>query len=328
MRLPRAALRAGDREALHQGDRQGIAQGDVQDGHLHLPVLLRRADIRRGRPLVGVRREATSPARRRASKASASTRSREEAVRRHATAFGDAPIYRDALDVGGEYAFRCAARTQPGTRRPSPICSTRCAAICRDKYRGVREAHQRPDRTALHDPRSVPHQVARTTAASRSRSRKWSRRRKSCGVSRPARCRFGSISREAHETLAIAMNRIGGKSNTGEGGEDPIASSRCRTAISMRSAIKQVASGRFGVTTEYLVNADDDADQDGAGREARRRRPIARAQGRQDHRQGAPLDAGRRAHLPAAAPRHLFDRGPRPAHLRPEEREPRRRGLA
>lgn len=64
---------------------------------------------------------------------------------------------------------------------------------------------------------------------------------------------YGSISAEAHETLAIAMNRLGGKSNTGEGGEDP---ARLRDP-SRRSAIKQVASGRFGVTTEYLVHADD-----------------------------------------------------------------------
>ena len=63
---------------------------------------------------------------------------------------------------------------------------------------------------------------------------------------------YGSISAEAHETLAIAMNRIGGRSNTGEGGEDP-----ARFKDERRSAIKQVASGRFGVTSEYLVNADD-----------------------------------------------------------------------
>jgi glutamate synthase (NADPH/NADH) large chain len=63
---------------------------------------------------------------------------------------------------------------------------------------------------------------------------------------------FGSISKEAHETLAMAMNRIGGKSNTGEGGEDPE-----RFRDERRSAIKQVASARFGVTAEYLVNADD-----------------------------------------------------------------------
>lgn len=68
---------------------------------------------------------------------------------------------------------------------------------------------------------------------------------------------YGSISKEAHETLAIAMNRIGGKSNTGEGGEDPVRYLPDENGDSRRSAIKQVASGRFGVTSEYLVNADD-----------------------------------------------------------------------
>jgi glutamate synthase (NADPH/NADH) large chain len=68
---------------------------------------------------------------------------------------------------------------------------------------------------------------------------------------------YGSISAEAHETLAIAMNRLGGKSNTGEGGEDPIRFEALANGDSKRSAIKQVASGRFGVTSEYLVNADD-----------------------------------------------------------------------
>jgi glutamate synthase (NADPH/NADH) large chain len=68
---------------------------------------------------------------------------------------------------------------------------------------------------------------------------------------------YGSISQEAHETLAIAMNRIGGKSNTGEGGEDPDRNKADNNGDLRRSAIKQVASGRFGVTSEYLVNADD-----------------------------------------------------------------------
>src|SRR5260221_3717438 len=67
---------------------------------------------------------------------------------------------------------------------------------------------------------------------------------------------FGSISREAHTTLAIAMNRIGGKSNTGEGGEEADRFKPLPNGDSMRSAIKQVASGRFGVTTEYLSNSD------------------------------------------------------------------------
>ncbi len=68
---------------------------------------------------------------------------------------------------------------------------------------------------------------------------------------------FGSISKEAHENLAIAMNRIGGKSNSGEGGEDSARFVRGADGESRRSAIKQVASGRFGVTTHYLVNADE-----------------------------------------------------------------------
>ena len=68
---------------------------------------------------------------------------------------------------------------------------------------------------------------------------------------------FGSISKEAHETLAIAMNRIGGKSNTGEGGEDEVRFKPDANGDLRRSAIKQVASARFGVTTNYLVNADD-----------------------------------------------------------------------
>lgn len=68
---------------------------------------------------------------------------------------------------------------------------------------------------------------------------------------------FGSISREAHEAIAIAMNAIGGRSNTGEGGEDPARFAPRPDGTSARSAIKQVASARFGVTTEYLVNADE-----------------------------------------------------------------------
>src|SRR5438309_10214930 len=68
---------------------------------------------------------------------------------------------------------------------------------------------------------------------------------------------YGSISKEAHETLAIAMNRIGARSNTGEGGEDEARFEREPNGDWKRSAIKQVASGRFGVTTNYLVNADE-----------------------------------------------------------------------
>ena len=136
---------------------------------------------------------------------------------------------------------------------------------------------------------------------------------------------FGSISREAHTTLAIAMNRIGGKSNTGEGGEEVGA---LQAAAERRFDALGDQAGRLGpLRRDHRVPRQlrHDADQDGAGRQARRRRPAARPQGRRDHRQGAPLDARRRPDLAAAAPRHLFDRGPGAAHLRPEERQPGRR---
>ena len=72
------------------------------------------------------------------------------------------------------------------------------------------------------------------------------------------------------------MNRLGGMSNTGKGGEDEDRFTRDPNGDLRRSAVKQVASGRFGVTTNYLVNADELQDQDGARRKARRRRPVAR----------------------------------------------------
>ena len=133
---------------------------------------------------------------------------------------------------------------------------------------------------------------------------------------------YGSISREAHTTLAIAMNRIGGKSNTGEGGEEvrPL-----QAAAERRLDALGDQAGRLGpLRRHHRISRQfrRDADQDGAGRKARRRRTAARPQGRRDHRQGAPLDARRRPDLAAAASRHLFDRGPGAAHLRPEEHQP------
>ena len=109
---------------------------------------------------------------------------------------------------------------------------------------------------------------------------------------------FGSISYEAHTNLAIAMNRIGGRSNTGEGGE---LSDRYRplpNGDSMRSAIKQVASGRFGVTTEYLVNADELQIKIAQGAKPGEGGQASRAQGRPHHRAGSLLDAGGLASSP------------------------------
>ena len=135
---------------------------------------------------------------------------------------------------------------------------------------------------------------------------------------------YGSISQEAHETLAIAMNRIGGKSNTGEGGEDSARYRKEPNGDWRRSAIHQVASGRFGVTSEYLVNCDDlqikmaQGAKPGEGGQLPGHKVypwIAKV--RHSH-------AGRGADLPAPAPRHLLDRGPQAADPRPEEREPPR----
>ena len=121
---------------------------------------------------------------------------------------------------------------------------------------------------------------------------------------------FGSISAESHESLAIAMNRMGGKSNTGEGGEDPDSgSSHMPNGDSKRSAIKQVASGRFGVTINYLTNADElqikisQGAKPGEGGELPGRKvdeTIARI------RYSTPW---RGPHQPAAASRHLLHRG-------------------
>ena len=117
---------------------------------------------------------------------------------------------------------------------------------------------------------------------------------------------YGSISAEAHENLAIAMNRIGGRSNTGEGGEDADRFTPDANGDLRRSAIKQVASGRFGVTGEYLVNADDlqikisQGAKPGEGGQLPGKKVypwIARTRG---------STPGRGADLAAAAPRHLL----------------------
>ncbi len=129
---------------------------------------------------------------------------------------------------------------------------------------------------------------------------------------------YGSISKEAHETLAVAMNRLGAKSNTGEGGEDPD-----RLYDPERALVDQ--AGRVG-TLRRDVGVPHQRrrhpDQDGAGCQARRGRPAARPQGLPVGGEDPLLHAGRRPDQPAAAPRHLLDRGPGPADPRPQERQP------
>lgn len=197
----------------------------------------------------------------------------EEAVRLHTAAFGADPVLANQLDAGGEYAFRIRgedhlwtpdsiAKLQHATRSNSYSTYKEYAALINDQskrhltLRGLFEIKPAGAPVPLEEVEPAAEIVKRFATGAMS---------------------LGSISTEAHSTLAIAMNRIGGKSNTGEGGEDAarfgvlkagqtlsevIGKSRIerdytfKEGDSLRSAIKQVASGRFGVTTEYLVNAD------------------------------------------------------------------------
>jgi glutamate synthase (NADPH/NADH) large chain len=197
----------------------------------------------------------------------------EEAIRQHKEAFSEDPVLANMLDAGGEYAYRvrgeehmwtpeAIAKLQHSTRSGKFETYKEYAKIINDQtqrhmtLRGLFAIKAVGPAVPLDEVESAKEIVKRFATGAMS---------------------LGSISTEAHSTLAIAMNRIGGKSNTGEGGEDParfktlqggemlsdvIGKGRIERDLkllpgdSLRSAIKQVASGRFGVTTEYLVNAD------------------------------------------------------------------------
>ncbi|QFT76544.1 Ferredoxin-dependent glutamate synthase 1 [Erythrobacter sp. THAF29] len=177
----------------------------------------------------------------------------EESVRRHAQAYGDNPLYKGMLDVGGIYQYRLRGEEHAWT--PANVAQLQHAVRGNDHsnyeefaksvneqserlltIRGLMELKKADAPVPLDEVEPASEIVKRFSTGAMS---------------------FGSISHEAHSTLAIAMNRIGGRSNTGEGGEEPFRFKPLENGDSMRSRIKQVASGRFGVTTEYLVNADD-----------------------------------------------------------------------
>jgi glutamate synthase (NADPH/NADH) large chain len=180
----------------------------------------------------------------------------QEAAKRHAVAYppsGISPAHR-RLEIGGEYQWR--REGEPHLFDPETVFklqhSTRAKRfdIFEDYTRRVDDQSERlmtlrglfEFKTGQRPP--VPIEEVEPASAIVARF--------STGA-----MSYGSISAEAHETLAVAMNRLGGKSNTGEGGEDPQRYLPMANGDSKRSAIKQVASGRFGVTSEYLVNADD-----------------------------------------------------------------------
>jgi glutamate synthase (NADPH) large chain len=170
----------------------------------------------------------------------------EESMARHARAYGLFP--EDKLDVGGHYQYRAGGEAHLWTPRSVATLQRAVRAADAKSYdeyaqlinaqteqamtlRGLWDFVPAGDPVPLEEVEPAANLVRRFATGAMS---------------------FGSISREAHENLARAMNRIGGKSNTGEGGEDPE-----RFGDDRRSAIKQVASGRFGVTAEYLMSADE-----------------------------------------------------------------------
>ncbi|MHC2105304.1 glutamate synthase large subunit [Methylobacterium sp. CM6246] len=180
----------------------------------------------------------------------------EETVSRHRDAFGDAPIYRNALDVGGEYAYRL--RGEAHTWTPDTIATLQHAVRLNvpERYREYaalvnRQENQLKTLRGLFRLRSATELGRQPVPLDSVESASEIVKRFATGA-----MSYGSISKEAHETLAIALNSFGGRSNSGEGGEEVERFKPLPDGRSRRSAIKQVASGRFGVTTEYLVNAD------------------------------------------------------------------------
>ena len=180
----------------------------------------------------------------------------QETVERHQAAFGDVPVLESALDVGGEYDFR--VRGEAHVWRASVVADLQHAVRGNlpDKYRSFAkqmndQSEQLMTMRGMFRIRSAESLGRKPVPIEEVESAASIVKRFSTGA-----MSYGSISREAHTTLAIAMNRIGGKSNTGEGGEESDRFKPLPNGDRMRSAIKQVASGRFGVTTEYLVNSD------------------------------------------------------------------------
>ena len=326
--------REGD-QAVHQGDRQGPAQGHVQDGHLDLPVLLRRADVRGRRPRRGFRAPVLhrhgEPDRRRRLGGGRARRARTVTAPPSATR---RCIARTALDVGGNYQYRVARRGPPVQRRNRcRCCSTRCAAPA-TILAGALQANMPPCSTsrserlltirglfrikpADEDGREpVPLDEVESTASIVKRF--------STGA-----MSFGSISREAHDHARHRdePHRRPFQHRRGRRGDRSIQAAAQRRFDARRSGDQAGGLGTLRRHGGLPRQRRHDPDQDGAGRQARRGRPAARRQGRCRHRQGAAFDAGRRPDLAAAAPRHLLDRGSGAADLRPEERQPSSLGV-
>jgi glutamate synthase (NADPH/NADH) large chain len=180
-----------------------------------------------------------------------------ETMERHKAAFGADPVLANMLDVGGEYGQRMRGEAHVWT---AGVVAGLQHAVRADSFETFQkefssvidaQAERFLTIRGLFRIKTAEEDGRRPVPLDEVEPAKDIVRRFATGA-----MSFGSISREAHTTLAIAMNRIGGRSNTGEGGEESDRFVPLPSGDSMRSAIKQVASGRFGVTTEYLVNSD------------------------------------------------------------------------
>ena len=177
----------------------------------------------------------------------------EETARRHRLAYGDAPNYRNALDVGGDLAFRVNGETHVWTSDSVGLLQHAVRAGNYKTFKAFTRLAGEQEQGLISLSGLLDFNFAETAIPiDEVEPASEIVKRFSTGA-----MSFGSISWEAHTTLAIAMNRIGGRSNTGEGGEDPQRYKPQPNGDSMKSAIKQIASGRFGVNADYLVNATD-----------------------------------------------------------------------
>jgi glutamate synthase (ferredoxin) len=177
----------------------------------------------------------------------------DEVRQRHVRAFPDRPLPEDSLDPGGQYQYRRNGEfhlfNPVSIHKLQQACRTGDYQVFKEYSRLIDDqSRQLATLRGLMDLKSTRKPIPIEEVEPIEEILK---RFKTGAMS------YGSISKEAHETLAIAMNRIGGKSNTGEGGEDPARFVPDANGDSRRSAIKQVASGRFGVTSHYLVNAEE-----------------------------------------------------------------------
>jgi len=180
----------------------------------------------------------------------------EETVRRHTSAFADDEVLRNTLDVGGEYAVRVRGEDHVWNAGTVGALQHAVRGNSRDQYRDYARQVNQQDETlltlrGLFKIRTAEDAGRNPVSIDEVESVEEIVKRFATGA-----MSLGSISPEAHETLAVAMNRLGGKSNTGEGGEETHRFQPMENGDSKRSAIKQVASGRFGVTAEYLANSD------------------------------------------------------------------------